>query len=83
MYPFSGNAKEPTMRDTGGHYAIFWIDSDGGTGRGEYILDEETLRAWLGRLRGRYPEMQHWGQLPNGERYIELPPIEPIYTVVG
>ena len=71
------------MLDTGGHYANFWIDSDGGTGRGEYILDEATLRAWLGQLRGRYPEMQHWGQLANGERYIELPPIEPIGNVVG
>lgn len=71
------------MLDTGGQYAIFWIDSDGGTGRGEYILDEATLRAWLGQLRGRYPDMQHWGQLANGERYIELPPIEPIDNVVG
>ena len=83
MYPFSSKATEGIMLDTGGHYAIFWIDSDGGTGRGEYILDEATLRAWLGQLRGRYPEMQHWGQLANGERYIELPPIEPIGNVVG
>jgi len=71
------------MMDMGGQYAVFWIDENGRTGNGEHILDEATLRAWLGQLRGRYPEMQHWGQLPNGERYIELPPIEPIYTVVG
>jgi hypothetical protein len=69
------------MMDMGGNYAIFWINENGKTGCGEYILDEATLRAWLGQLRGRYPEMQHWGQLPNGERYIELPPIEPHHEV--
>jgi hypothetical protein len=56
-------------------YAVFWIDSDGTKGNGEFILDEETLRAWLGSLRFKYPEMQHWGQLANGERYTETVPI--------
>ena len=42
-------------------YAIFWIDSDGTKGNGEYILNEQTLRAWLGRMRSKYPEMSHWG----------------------
>ena len=55
-------------------YAIFWID-DGFAGNGEYILDEATLRNWLGRLRFRYPSMQHWGELPGGERYDEVDPI--------
>jgi len=71
------------MIDMGGYYAVFWIDANGRTGNGEHILDEQTLRAWLGRLRGRYPGMQHWGQLPTGERYIEIPRIEPIDPVVG
>ena len=79
-YPFSGKTKEITMQQA---YAVFWIDANGRPGNGEYILDEATLRAWLGRLRGRYPDMLHWGQLPNGERYIELPPIDTVYTLVG
>ena len=77
---FSGKTKEITMQQA---YAVFWIDANGRPGNGEYILDEATLRAWLGRLRGRYPDMLHWGQLPNGERYIELPPIDTVYTLVG
>ena len=56
-------------------YAIFWIDANGTKGNGEYTLDEETLRAWLGRLRFRYPEMSHWGQTVDGERYDEVIPI--------
>lgn len=44
-------------------YAIFWTSSNGQTGNGEYILDEESLCAWLDKLRTRYPEMKHWGQL--------------------
>lgn len=56
-------------------YAIFWIDSDGTKGNGEYTLDEETLRAWLGRLRLQHPEMSHWGQSADGERYVETIPI--------
>ena len=56
-------------------YAIFWIDSDGTKGNGEYTLDEETLRAWLSRLRFQYPEMSHWGQTADGERYAETIPI--------
>jgi hypothetical protein len=56
-------------------YAIFWIDSDGTKGNGEFILDEPTLRAWLGRLRFQYPEMTHWGQMADGERYVETVPI--------
>ena len=48
-------------------YAIFWTSSNGQTGNGEYILDEESLYAWLDKLRTRYPEMKHWGQLANGE----------------
>jgi len=55
-------------------YAIFWNDNVH-IGNGEYILDEATLRAWLGRLRFKYPDMQHWGQLANGERYAETIPI--------
>jgi len=55
-------------------YAIFWTEN-GQTGNGEYTLDEQTLRAWLGRLRFRHPEMEHWGQLANGERYVETVPI--------
>jgi len=62
------------MRDDGLRYAIFWLDN-GYTGNGEYILDEQTLRAWLGRLRFKYPDVQHWGQLPNGQRYVETIPI--------
>jgi hypothetical protein len=38
-------------------------------------LDEHTLRAWLGRLRFQYPEMSHWGQTADGERYDEVIPI--------
>lgn len=56
-------------------YAIFWIDSNGTKGNGEYTLDEETLRAWLGRQRFQYPEMTHWGQAVDGERYVEVIPI--------
>jgi hypothetical protein len=56
-------------------YAIFWIDSDGTKGNGEFILDEQTLRAWLGRMRFKYPEMTHWGQTADGERYVETIPI--------
>jgi len=51
-------------------YAIFWLE-DGVIGNGEYILDEATLKAWLVILRTRYPEMRHWGQLANGEEYVE------------
>lgn len=51
-------------------YAIYWIDSDGTTGHGEHILDEATLCAWLDRLRTRYPEISHWGEDKNGERYV-------------
>jgi hypothetical protein len=63
------------MKDTGGHYAVFWINENGYPGNGEYILDEATLRAWLGELRFKYPKMEHWGQLPNGERYAETVPV--------
>ena len=49
-------------------YAIFWIDSNGTKGNGDYILTEEALRAWLGRMRFEYPEMTHWGQSADGER---------------
>ena len=56
-------------------YAIFWIDSDGTKGNGEFILDEQTLRTWLGRMRFKYPEMTHWGQSADGERYVETIPI--------
>ena len=56
-------------------YAIFWIDSNGTKGNGEYTLDEEALRAWLGRMRFEYPEMTHWGQSADGERYVETIPI--------
>ena len=52
-------------------YAIFWTLPDGRTGNGEYILDEESLCAWLDSLRTKYPEMKHWGQLPNGERHSD------------
>jgi hypothetical protein len=55
-------------------YAIFWTEN-GHTGHGAYVLDEQTMRAWLSRLRFRYPEMLHWGQLENGERYAETVPI--------
>lgn len=56
-------------------YAIFWIDSNGTKGNGDYILTEEALRAWLGRMRFEYPEMTHWGQSADGERYVETIPI--------
>ena len=68
---FSGKAKEITMRQA---YAVFWIDANGRTGNGEYILDEETLHAWLVWLQHRYPDMHHWGQLP---------PIDTIHGIVG
>ena len=63
-------------------YAIFWIDANGTKGNGEYTLDEHTLRAWLGRLRFQYPEMSHWGQTADGERYDEVIPI-PLTPVDG
>ena len=73
---FADKDKETKMLDPdyAPKYAIFWLDN-GVPGNGEFVLDEATLRAWLGRLRFRYPEMQHWGELPNGERYIEVDPI--------
>ena len=55
-------------------YAILW-NINGYIGNGEYVLDEQTMRAWLGCLRFDYPDMQHWGQLANGERYAETIPI--------
>jgi hypothetical protein len=56
-------------------YAIFWIDANGRRGNGEYILNEEALRSWLDYLRVKYPEMSHWGQTLDGERYGEVIPI--------
>lgn len=56
-------------------YAIFWIDSNGTKGNGDYILTEDALRAWLGRMCFEYPEMTHWGQSADGERYVETIPI--------
>ena len=60
--PFSNNIQDNTKM-----YAIFWTSSNGQTGNGEYILDEESLYAWLDKLRTKYPDMKHWGQLANGE----------------
>jgi len=82
---FQIRQKETTMRQA---YAVFWINANGLTGIGEYTLDEQTLRRWLSDLRYRYPEMQHWGQLPNGDRYDEIPPIPvheppPVGTIHG
>ena len=56
-------------------YAIFWIDANGRRGNGEYILNEEALRSWLDYLRVKYPEMEHWGQTADGERYGEVIPV--------
>lgn len=42
-------------------YAIFWKNENGGTGNGEYILNEWELNEWLTCLRAEYPEMKHWG----------------------
>jgi hypothetical protein len=84
-YLFSGKAKEIAMRQA---YAVFWIDSNGRTGNGGYNLNEHALRRWLSDLRYRYPDMQHWGQLPNGDRYVEIPPVPvheppPVGTIHG
>ena len=54
-------------------YAVFWVAENGTKGNGEYILTEGALRAWLSHMRSKYPEMTHWGQSVDGERYNETP----------
>lgn len=51
-------------------YAIFW-SLNGVTGNGKYILTKAELERHLGLLRLEYPNMNHWGELPGGERYNE------------
>jgi hypothetical protein len=41
----------------------------GNTSNGQFILDEVLLRAWLSYLREAYPDMYHWGQDREGNRY--------------
>lgn len=56
------------------YYAVFWR-SENKVGNGDFHLDETSLRAWLGRMRAEYPQMQHWGQSKEGNLYFERIPI--------